>query len=143
MLLGLELTNISDIISAKKIWLKECMTERSVVFQLQTADSWLICQGCEKGFKLKLPGKETSIHSTTATLMLVPTVDVHSLWVRINRRARTVDNTVRVFYRPPNHNDQADEALYRQIGEASDLQALVLMEDFHDCGISVRWMTQQ
>lgn len=75
--------------------------------------------------------------------MLVPTVDVHSLWVRINRRARTVDNTVRVFYRPPNHNDQADEALYRQIGEASDLQALVLMEDFHDCGISVRWMTQQ
>ncbi|PKU39832.1 dtw domain-containing protein 2 [Limosa lapponica baueri] len=46
-------------------------------------------------------------------------------------RAGTGDITVGVCYRPPNQQDQADQALYRQIGAASHLQALVLMKTFN------------
>jgi len=42
-----------------------------------------------------------------------------SLWVRIKRRAGTGDITVGAFYRPSDQEDQADKALYRQIGAAS------------------------
>jgi len=41
-----------------------------------------------------------------------------SLWVRIKGRAGTGEIIVGVCYRPPNHEDQMDEALYRQIGAA-------------------------
>ncbi|KAF1424440.1 hypothetical protein FQV24_0004339, partial [Spheniscus mendiculus] len=34
-------------------------------------------------------------------------------------------------YRPPDQEDQTDEALYRQTGAASRSQALVLMGDFN------------
>ncbi|GAB0186773.1 hypothetical protein GRJ2_001142600 [Grus japonensis] len=61
-----------------------------------------------------------------------------SLWVRIKGRARTGDIIVRVCYRPPNQEDRADEALYRQIGAASCSQALVLMGDFNHCNICWR-----
>ncbi|GAB0185700.1 hypothetical protein GRJ2_001035300 [Grus japonensis] len=53
-----------------------------------------------------------------------------SLWVRIKGRAGTGDTIVVVCYRPPNQEDQADEALYRQVGAASHSQALVLIGDF-------------
>ncbi|GAB0206692.1 hypothetical protein GRJ2_003134800 [Grus japonensis] len=52
-----------------------------------------------------------------------------SLWVRIKGRAG--DIIVGVCYRPPDQGDQADEALYRQIGAASCSQVLVLMGDFN------------
>ncbi|PKU28440.1 rna-directed dna polymerase from mobile element jockey-like [Limosa lapponica baueri] len=55
-----------------------------------------------------------------------------SLWVRIKGRAGTGDVTVGVCYRPLNQDDQADDALYRQIGVASCSQALVLMGDFNN-----------
>ncbi|GAB0190160.1 hypothetical protein GRJ2_001481300 [Grus japonensis] len=48
-----------------------------------------------------------------------------SLWVRLKGRAGTGDTIVGVCYRPPDQGDRADEALYKQIGAAS--QALVLM----------------
>ena len=54
-----------------------------------------------------------------------------SIRVRIKGRAGTGDIIVGVCYRPPNQEDQADEALYRQIGAASNSQALVLMGDFN------------
>ncbi|GAB0209401.1 hypothetical protein GRJ2_003405800 [Grus japonensis] len=54
-----------------------------------------------------------------------------SLWVRIKGRAGAGDIIVGVCYRPPDQGDQADEALYRQIGAASHSQALVLMGDFN------------
>ncbi|GAB0205472.1 mitochondrial enolase superfamily member 1 [Grus japonensis] len=54
-----------------------------------------------------------------------------SLWVRIKGRAGAGDIIVGVCYRPPDQGDQADEALYRQIGAASRSQALVLMGDFN------------
>ncbi|GAB0183301.1 hypothetical protein GRJ2_000795400 [Grus japonensis] len=50
-----------------------------------------------------------------------------SLWVRIKGKAGTGDTIEGVCYRPPNQDDQVDEALYRQIGAASGSQALVLM----------------
>ncbi|GAB0182655.1 hypothetical protein GRJ2_000730800 [Grus japonensis] len=58
--------------------------------------------------------------------------------VRIEVRAGTGDIIVGVCYRPPNQEDQADEALYRQIGAASHSQALVLMGDFNHPGICWR-----
>ncbi|PKU31341.1 dtw domain-containing protein 2 [Limosa lapponica baueri] len=54
-----------------------------------------------------------------------------SLWVRIKGRAGTGDVTAGVCYRPPDQDDRADEALYRQIGAASCSQALVLMGNFN------------
>lgn len=35
-----------------------------------------------------------------------------------------------VCYRPPNQEEQVNEALYRQVGTASHLKALVLMQNF-------------
>ncbi|GAB0183298.1 hypothetical protein GRJ2_000795100 [Grus japonensis] len=54
-----------------------------------------------------------------------------SLWVRIKGRAGTGDTIEGVCYRPPEQDDQVDEALYRQIGAASCSQALVFMVAFN------------
>ena len=54
-----------------------------------------------------------------------------SLWVRIKGKAETGDIIVGVCCRPPVQENQAYEALYRQIGAASLSQALVLMGDFN------------
>lgn len=56
------------------------------------------------------------------------------LWVRIKGRTGTGDILVGVSNRSLKQDDQPDESLYRQIGAASHLQALVLVEDFsnHD-----------
>ncbi|GAB0179105.1 hypothetical protein GRJ2_000375800 [Grus japonensis] len=54
-----------------------------------------------------------------------------SLWVRTKGRAGTGDIIMEVCYRPPNQDNRADDALYRQIGAASHSQALVLREDFN------------
>ncbi|KAK4824035.1 hypothetical protein QYF61_009626 [Mycteria americana] len=54
-----------------------------------------------------------------------------SLWVRIKGRAETADIILGVCCRPPDQEDQVDEALYRQIGAASCSQAVVLMGDFN------------
>jgi len=56
---------------------------------------------------------------------------IESLWVRITGRAATSDIVVGVCYRPPDQEDQVDEALYRQTGAASCSQALVFMGDFN------------
>ncbi|GAB0209762.1 hypothetical protein GRJ2_003441900 [Grus japonensis] len=64
-----------------------------------------------------------------------------SLWVRIKGSTGTGDIIVGVCYRPPNQEDQVDEALYRQIGAASRSQALVLMGDFNHPNICWRGNT--
>jgi len=61
-----------------------------------------------------------------------------SLWLRIKGRAWTGDITVGVCYRPPDQDEQEDEALYRQIGEASHSKTLVLMGDFNHPNICWR-----
>ena len=53
------------------------------------------------------------------------------LWVRIKGRAGTGDIIVGICYRPPDQEDRADEALYRQTGAVSRSQALVIMGDFN------------
>ena len=40
-----------------------------------------------------------------------------------------------VCYKPPDQEDQVDEALYKQIGAASHSQNMVLMGDFNHPGI--------
>jgi len=61
-----------------------------------------------------------------------------SLWVKIKGRAGTGNITVGVCYRPPDQDERADEALYRQIEEASCSKALLLMEHFNHPNICWR-----
>ena len=41
------------------------------------------------------------------------------------------DITVGVCYRPPNQDEEAGEIFYKQLGEALESLALVLIEDFN------------
>ena len=43
---------------------------------------------------------------------------VECLWVRIRGKANKADIMVRVCYRPPNQDEEADEIFYKQIGRA-------------------------
>jgi len=61
---------------------------------------------------------------------------VESFWVRIKGQAHTGDITVGVYYRPPDQDEEVDEAFYRQLKGASQSQALVLMGDFNHPDIS-------
>lgn len=51
--------------------------------------------------------------------------------MRINRQAGEGDALVGVYYRPPDRAEEADEAFYRQLRAPSQLQALVVVGDFH------------
>ncbi|GAB0189218.1 hypothetical protein GRJ2_001387100 [Grus japonensis] len=44
---------------------------------------------------------------------------VECLWVIIRREANKADTMVGVCYRPPNQDEEADEILYKQLGEVS------------------------
>jgi len=59
-----------------------------------------------------------------------------SLWVRIKGQAHKGDVMVGVYYRPPDQQEEVDEAFYRQLQAASQSQALVLMGDFNHPDIS-------
>ncbi|KAK4829368.1 hypothetical protein QYF61_003295 [Mycteria americana] len=56
---------------------------------------------------------------------------VECLWVRIRGKANKADIVVGVCYRPPNQDDEADKLFYKQLGEASQSLALVLVGDFN------------
>jgi len=56
---------------------------------------------------------------------------VDSLQVRIRRRATKADILVKVCYRQPNQDEETDEAFYKQLAEAAQSPALVLMGDFN------------
>ncbi|GAB0205201.1 hypothetical protein GRJ2_002985700 [Grus japonensis] len=55
---------------------------------------------------------------------------VEILWVRIKGQATMGDTVVGVYYRPPDQEEDVDEAFCRQLEVASRSQALVLMGDF-------------
>ncbi|KAK4810498.1 LOW QUALITY PROTEIN: hypothetical protein QYF61_004278 [Mycteria americana] len=55
---------------------------------------------------------------------------VKCLWIRMRGKANKADIMVGVCYRPPNQDEEADETFYKQLGEVSQLLALVLMGDF-------------
>ena len=48
---------------------------------------------------------------------------VESLWVRIKGQAHTSDITVGVYYRPPDQEEEVNEAFYRKMNVASQSQA--------------------
>jgi len=58
-------------------------------------------------------------------------VPTEILWVRIKERTGEGDTVVGIFCRPPDQEQQVDEALNREIGAASHSQAVILMEDFN------------
>ncbi|KAK4823236.1 hypothetical protein QYF61_000096 [Mycteria americana] len=56
---------------------------------------------------------------------------VECLWMRIRGKANKADIVVGVCYRPPNQDEETDELFYKQLGEASQSLALVLVGDFN------------
>ncbi|KAK4832306.1 hypothetical protein QYF61_021705 [Mycteria americana] len=56
---------------------------------------------------------------------------VECLWVRIRGKANKADIVVGVCYRPPNQDEETDELFYKELGEASQSLALVLVGDFN------------
>jgi len=66
---------------------------------------------------------------------------VKSLWVRIKGQAHTGGIIVGVYYRPPDQEEEIDEAFYRQLKVASQSQALVLVGDFNHPDISWEYHT--
>jgi len=61
---------------------------------------------------------------------------VESFWVRIKGQTHMGDVIVGVYYRPPDQDEEVDEAFYRQLKGTSQSQALVLMGDFNHPDIS-------
>jgi len=61
---------------------------------------------------------------------------VESLWARIKGQPHMGDTIVGVYYRPPDQEQEVDEAFYRQLKVASQSQALGLMGDFNHPDIS-------
>jgi len=61
---------------------------------------------------------------------------VESLWVTIKGQPHMADIVVGVYYRPPDQDEEVDEAFYRQLKVASQSQALVLMGDINHPDIS-------
>ncbi|KAK4831897.1 hypothetical protein QYF61_020044 [Mycteria americana] len=56
---------------------------------------------------------------------------VECLWVRIRGKANKADIVVGVCYRPPSQDEETDELVYKQLGEASRSLTLVLVGDFN------------
>jgi len=61
---------------------------------------------------------------------------VESLWVRIKGQAHMAGVIASVYYRPPDQEEEFDEAFYRQPKVASQSQALKLVGDFNHPAIS-------
>ncbi|GAB0207576.1 hypothetical protein GRJ2_003223300 [Grus japonensis] len=57
---------------------------------------------------------------------------VECLWVRMRGKANKADILLGVCYRPPNQDEEADEAFYKRLAEVSQSLALVLMGDLPD-----------
>jgi len=61
---------------------------------------------------------------------------VERLWVRIKGQPHMGDVIVGMYYRPPDQEEEVNEAFYKQLKPASPSQALVLMGDFNDPDVS-------
>ncbi|KAK4821080.1 hypothetical protein QYF61_012422 [Mycteria americana] len=53
------------------------------------------------------------------------------LWVKMRGKANKADTLLGACYRPPNQDEEADEAFYKQLAGVSRLLALVLMGGFN------------
>ena len=56
--------------------------------------------------------------------------EVECLWTKIRGKAYRGDILVMVCYRPPNQDEETEEAFYEQLAEVALLSALVLTGDF-------------
>lgn len=65
---------------------------------------------------------------------------VECLWARIRGKTK-VDIMVGGCYRPPNMDEEADEILYKQMGEVCQLLPLVAMGDFNLPGVCWKYNT--
>ena len=61
---------------------------------------------------------------------------IECLWVKVKGVISKQELTVGICYRPPNHDDDADETIYGALKQASGQQNLVLMGDFNYPDIS-------
>ena len=68
---------------------------------------------------------------------------VEGLWVRSREKAREADILVGVCYRPPNQDEEKDEALFEQLAEVARSPALILMGDFNFPDMSWKHNTAQ
>jgi len=57
------------------------------------------------------------------------------LWVRMRGKAKKADSLLGVCYRPPNQDEEVDEAFYKWLAEVSQLLALL------SWGTSTYWMS--
>ncbi|PKU44320.1 rna-directed dna polymerase from mobile element jockey-like [Limosa lapponica baueri] len=67
--------------------------------------------------------------------------EVECLWVRMKGKANKGDCVLGVCYRPPNWDEQVDEAFYKRLAEVSQLPALVLVGDFNLLDICWKYNT--
>ena len=58
------------------------------------------------------------------------------MWVRIKGQTGMGDTVVGVYYMAPDQDEELDEAFYRELIAASQLQALVITGDFNYPDIS-------
>jgi len=56
---------------------------------------------------------------------------VECLWVKMREKANKADVLLGVFYRPPNQDEEADEAFCKRLAKVSQSLALVLVGDFN------------
>ncbi|KAK4820464.1 hypothetical protein QYF61_027746, partial [Mycteria americana] len=68
---------------------------------------------------------------------------VECLWVRMRGKANKADILLGVCYRPPNQDEEADEAFYKQLGEVSQSLALVLVGDFNLADVCWKYNTAE
>lgn len=61
------------------------------------------------------------------------------MWLRIKGQARMGVSFVGVYYRPPDQEEEVDDAFYKRLEVASHSQVLVLMRDFNYTDIC--WVT--
>lgn len=69
--------------------------------------------------------------------------EVRCLWIRIGGKACRGDILVGVCYRPPNQDEEMDEAFCEQLVEVARSPALVLMGDFNFPDICWKYNTAQ
>lgn len=64
-------------------------------------------------------------------------------WVRLRGKANKGDIVVRLCYRPPNHDEEADEIFCKQPGEVSRSLALLFIRDFNFLDICWKYNTME
>ncbi|PKU42802.1 rna-directed dna polymerase from mobile element jockey-like [Limosa lapponica baueri] len=69
--------------------------------------------------------------------------EVKCLWIRMKGKASMGDFVLGVCYRPPNQDEQVDEAFYKWLAEVSQSPALVLAGDFNLPDICWKYYTAE